>query len=363
MLDHWLAPYHTDTQPETYTWGHHVNYYRGGDHQLQNGQCVLIGVDKAAANATRQELYQLAWHFGGNIFTDLGNLRKTSTNFVLPLLRELQESQLFPILIGSNPTLASIQFQSFLQLRNQVSLAVLDERVSFRLDKKRDASKYLNSIIQKRRESLFQLSLIGTQAHFTDPSLFDWLEAQNFTSYRLGAAREDLTQIEPIIRDADLLVLHLSALKCADAPGQIPATPSGFSLEEACQLCRYAGMSDKLRSFSICGFDSSSKKQLAVTAKSIAQLVFYFTEGFYQRFGDYPITNKGLTEYIVDGKGKGEKLTFWKSPNSGRWWLQVPIETGHQYQRHRLIPCSYQDYIKATQHELPDRLWAAFRRF
>ena len=66
----------------------------------------------------------------------------------------------------------------------------------------------------------------------------------------------------------------------------------------------------------------------------VAQWIWYFTEGYYQRLGDFPISNKGLTEYVVDWKGEMEKLTFWKSPRSGRWWLQVPVKTSRKQQRH-----------------------------
>jgi formiminoglutamase len=68
-------------------------------------------------------------------------------------------------------------------------------------------------------------------------------------------------------------------------------------------------------------------------------------------------------EYIVPLKQLDYQLTFWKSKRSGRWWLQVPVKTKKQHQRHRLIPCSYEDYQLAGQDQLPDRLLEAFRRF
>ena len=122
-------------------------------------------------------------------------------------------------------------------------------------------------------------------------------------------------------------------------------------------------MSDKLRSFSVTGVDAEKKRKLPATAQALAQMVWYFTEGYYQRKNDYPATNKGLTEYVVDLKGRDGRLVFWKSNKSGRWWLQVPVKTGRKYQRHRLIPCSYKDYSLATQDEVPDRLLNAFKRF
>ncbi|PSR13041.1 MAG: arginase [Bacteroidetes bacterium] len=363
MFDHWLLPAKNTPAPTTnYSWASHIDVYQNGATLLPK-QCVLIGLDTVVADALREELYPMSWAFPGLKFTDLGNLRKTGEDFVIPLLKEVMDSQLFPILIGGNPSLLYAQFQAFLSLRDHVNLAVIDERVPVSQEKKKTGEKYLNRIVHQRRENLFHLSLIGPQAHFTNPAIIDWFDEQQFEYLRLGQARENFAEVEPLLRDADIIALHLDALKRAEAPGQLNPSPSGFFLEEACQLCRYAGMSDKLRSFGIYGIDGTVKRKLKATAEAVAQMVWYFTEGYYQRLGDYPVSNKGLTEYIVGGKGEYQQLTFWKSVQSGRWWLQVPVETGHQHQRHRLIPCSYNDYKLATQQELPDRLWNAFRRF
>jgi len=71
----------------------------------------------------------------------------------------------------------------------------------------------------------------------------------------------------------------------------------------------------------------------------------------------------GLVEYIVEFKHVEAPITFWKSTKSGRWWMQVPVDTKKKHQRHRLIPCSYNDYQMATTDEFPDRLLNAFKRF
>ncbi len=363
MFDHWLELPEAPTDLPDYSWGSNISFYKGGKQQLSAGQCVFIGLESQAANAVREQLYPMAWAFPELDFCDLGNLRKTNQDFVIPFLREVMDSKLFPILIGSSPNLFYAQFQSFLNLRDLVSMVLIDERVPISQDRKKSSEKYLNHLLRHRQESIFHMGLVGPQAHYTDPALFDWLEEQNYEYIRLGQAREDLAEVEPLLRDADIIGLHLDALKQAEAPGQLNPSPSGFFLEEAAQLCRYAGMSDKLRSFGVYGIDHNTKRKLPATAQAVAQLIWYFTEGYYQRLGDFPISNKGLTEYVVDWKGEMEKLTFWKSPRSGRWWLQVPVKTSRKQQRHRLIPCSYSDYKKATQQELPDRLWNAFRRF
>jgi len=139
-------------------------------------------------------------------------------------------------------------------------------------------------------------------------------------------------------------------------------TPNGFSGEEMCQICRYAGMSDKLRTMGIIGYRPEVDTH-RLSAQLQAQMIWYFLEGVHHRKNDFPVTTEGMVEYIVPLKQLDYQLTFWKSKRSGRWWLQVPVKTKKQYQRHRLIPCSYEDYQLAGQDQLPDRLLEAFRRF
>ena len=43
--------------------------------------------------------------------------------------------------------------------------------------------------------------------------------------------------------------------------------------------------------------------------------------------------------------------------------MEVPIKTRKKHERHRLVPCSYNDYLQACNEDLPDRLINAYRRF
>jgi len=367
MLDHWLSATNVSAKDfPKHRWATGLQPTPHALSQIPQGAIALVGIHKESADLLRQTLYGMSWPFAHTKFFDLGNVRKSNADFLIPLLKELMEGQIFPILVGSVPNFVYAQFQALLQIRDHISLSVIDERAGFQLDKRSSGpDDYLHKILHQRRESLFQLNMLGLQSHFVAPEVLNFLQQPGFDYLRLGEARDQPEQAEPLLRDADLLSVHLSALKRCEAPAQRQASPSGFFLEEACRLCRYAGYSDKLRGFALAGFDHSlSKAQQQATGQAAAQLLWYLVDGFQARVGDYPLTNKGLIEYIVDWKGHATtKLTFWKSSKSARWWLQVPANTSHKQARHRLIPCSYEDYKQSTQGELPDRLWQAISRF
>ena len=48
-------------------------------------------------------------------------------------------------------------------------------------------------------------------------------------------------------------------------------------------------------------------------------------------------------------------LKYHQSNKSGRWWMEINLNDDNKYKRHALIPCTYQDYLSASNQEIPDR--------
>jgi formiminoglutamase len=330
---------------------------------LQQVKVAIIGIGEKEANEVRRYLYDTQFLFPKDAVADLGNARKTDASFLIPLLFELLVGKITPIIIGAEIDQITTQFLAYQNTKALLSAVVIDEKTRFSVHKKeKSAENNLNQLLAPRHAMLFHFSHIGGQSHFVSPESIHFLEKNSFDFMRLGRARTSLEEVEPLIRDADSIALNLAALKQSDAPGQINASPSGFTSEEACQLARYAGISDKLTSFGIYGFQEKYDRE-GQTAQVVSQIIWYFLEGFFNRKNDFPASSDGLTEYIVDFKDHDWSITFWKSSKSGRWWMQVPVETQEKHQRHRLIPCSLADYQLACREELPERLFNAFKRF
>lgn len=364
MFQNWLQPidphHFKIAQLANFQFGKQIQFYTDSA-DLMATKVGLIGIGEAETDAIRQALYELVFPFEQLKIVDFGNVRKTDTAFIIPLIKAVQESKIFPILLSNTPLHSIAQYKA-LQGLKQLSFIHVDERIPFAPKIEDKNIYYLNDIVKSKRERLFHLGLIGGQAHYIPPSTFKYLEKRNFDCIRLGKAKQDLIELEPIIRNGDLLSFNLSAIKQIEAPGQSKASPNGFTIEEACQISRYAGMSDKLKSFGIYGFRKTLDRK-AQTAQAVAQMVWYFLDGFYNRKNDFPVSNEGLVEYIVDFKELDYQLTFWKSNKSGRWWMQIPVKSKKNIERHRLIPCSYNDYRLASMEELPDRLFNALKRF
>ncbi|HRD41039.1 MAG TPA: arginase family protein, partial [Bacteroidia bacterium] len=179
-----------------------------------------------------------------------------------------------------------------------------------------------------------------------------------------GQIRDKIEEAEPIIRQADMISFDITSIKHADAPANPNASPNGLYAEEACQIMRYAGMSDKLTSVGIYeinpAFDAYGK-----TSHLAAQMIWCFMDGFYNRKSDYPSrTNPDYIRFNVVLQDEKYEINFYKSKKSDRWWMEIPYppHKGLKFERHTLIPCSYKDYSMAVNNEIPDRWWQTYQK-
>lgn len=366
MLEHWLKPVSPE-KIQTYqsenskNIGEKIHFWQNDETtNFEKISLAIIGIGEGVDNI-RRTFYALSDTFGGLTFADLGNVRKEDISFIAPLINELIQSGIVPILIGTGTNSTLAQFNSYKMKKNAITVAVVDEKINLPNSENADKTQWENLLTDAK---LFNAGIIGLQMHYNEQAVTEFMEQKNFEIVRLGKAKNNLEETEPAIRDADMVSIHLSALKYSDAPAQKRISPSGFTIEEACQLARYAGMSDKLTSFGVYGFQSNAE-DTGLTSESVALMLWYFVEGFYNRKGDFPISAafNQLTQYLVDVKTMQQRVSFWRSNKSGRWWMEIPIKSKKKLERHRLISCSYNDYLLACNDDLSERLMNAYRRF
>ena len=69
--------------------------------------------------------------------------------------------------------------------------------------------------------------------------------------------------------------------------------------------------------------------------------------------------------FTVELHDHGIDIVFHKSLKSDRWWMEVPCDDPdrrQRYGRHTLVPCSYSDYQRAMENEIPDLWWHYYNR-
>lgn len=316
-------------------------------------------------DAIRTHFYKL---FPGNWSTsivDLGNIPQgdtiNDTYFALKeVVKTLVKKNILPVILGGGQDLTYANYRAYDSLEQLVNIVAVDSKFDLgALDSPLDSNSYLSKIVMEEPANLFNFSNIGYQTFFNSQDEIDLLDSLSFDAYRLGEAK-DLKIVEPIMRDADIVSIDMGAVRMGEAPGNGNATPNGFYGDEICAIARYAGISDKVTSFGIYEFNNRLDLN-GQTAQLIAQMLWYFVEGYSFRAKDYPYcTKENYLKYIVPHED--ENMIFYKSHKSGRWWLEIHSRNDNKYKRHALIPCTQEDYIDATSNKVPERWYKALKK-
>ncbi len=341
---------------------------------LNKIKIAIVGVldNRGDANTTkevnlsyiRKELYGL---FPGNwdaSIADLGNILAgeslSDTYFALKkVVSNLIKKKIIPIIIGGSQDLTYAQYRGYDDLEQMVNLVSIDNKFDFgKEDATVSASSYLSKIIIDEPNNLFNFSNIGYQTYYNSQEEIDLIEKLFFDAYRLGEVSNNIVITEPVFRDADIVSLDLNAVKSSDSGNLLAFQPNGFNGKEICILSRYAGISDKVSSFGIFNHNNSVQESVL-----IAQIIWYFIEGYHYRSFEYPFgSREHYIKYIVPLEN--EELIFYKSNKTDRWWIEIPFisNNNNKLRSNTLLPCSYDEYLLACNNELPERWWKAQRK-
>ncbi len=207
---------------------------------------------------------------------------------------------------------------------------------------------------------LQHLSVIGSQAQYTDLDFLTANQQSFFSFYRLGEIRKNIGMCEPEIRMSDLLGIDLQVLKSSEVQSATHVSSVGFTVEELCQLAHYAGRSEQNKVFSIFNCSDSTAD---ISLDVISTLAWYFLYGLDMSGVEYPPKVNNMLTYVVEGNIYSETLVFYKDDLHQKWWLKSPYPKKKLAQENPLIACDYQDYSTAVNEQmLTDRLEKALQR-
>ncbi|NQX90603.1 MAG: formimidoylglutamase [Flavobacteriales bacterium] len=284
---------------------------------------------------------------------------------VKTVCQELMKKNIIPLVLGGSQDITYSMYTAYEAMEQTVNLVTVDQRLDFgEAGDSFTSTNYLNKIVLHSPNYLFNFSNIGHQRYFVDSELIELMDKMYFDLYRLGDVNGNIGISEPVIRNADIMSFDLSSIRASDASGTLQSGPNGLYGEYACQMCRYAGMSDKLSSFGIFEYHPEADPR-GFTAHLVAQMIWCFLEGVTLRKGEFPIGSKeDYTKYIVDLSTSEHQLVFYKSSRSDRWWMDIPYPAGqkNKYERHHLVPCTYEDYLQASNDDMPDKWWKTYQK-
>ena len=348
--------------------GKGIAVYEDEFPDLRNADIVLIGCAEQRgggknnvygiypADAVRRQFYQLyKWH-DEVMLADIGNI-KTGASLadtyaaVKTVVRELLDAKKTVLLIGGSHDLTLAQYDACTSKQQIVELCCIDALIDLNINSPLRSDNFLMEMLTGEPNYIRHYNHIGFQSYYVHPHMLETMDKLRFDCYRVGTVKENIEEMEPVIRNCELFSFDMSALAHAWAPGGA-VSPNGFNGEEACQLMRYAGLSLQTRNIGIYGYNPAADPD-ELTAKQISHMFWYLVDG----------RNRGKREAGLDQKDHFNEYhtafaevstTFLQSKKTGRWWMQLPDS--------QFIACSYRDYLQASGNEIPERWLRAQER-
>jgi len=347
---------------------------------ISEAQIAIVGVPESrnsyrnascsmAPDEIRRQFYQL-YRWNANVrIIDMGNLILGNTiedtyEVLAEIIADMVSNKVIPIVLGGGNDLVFANYRAYEKLEQVVNVVAVDS--CFDLGDENQpirSDAYLNKMVLQQPNYLLNYANIGYQTYMNSPESIKLMDELFFETYRVGAMRQDIIEVEPIVRNADLVSIDISAVRRPDAPGCPHSSSNGFYGEEICQVAKYAGVSDKLSSFGIYEYDPTLDYGNQ-TSQLIAHILWYFVEGFLNRCNDNQFKNKNdYRHYTIAVSGALDDMVFYCSKTTGRWWVVVPIvhkdkDLVQQY----FLPCSKRDYDLACEDKISQRWWKAYSK-
>lgn len=321
----------------------------------QRGSGLIHGQSNAP-DIIRRYFYSLFyWHTDIKV-ADVGNIRPGSlfTDSYAALktvVQELTDDGKTVIILGGSHDLTLPQYYAYSGNKRLIEASCVDALIDLNLESPFRHENFLMEMLTGEPNILRHYNHIAFQSYYVHPRMLETMDKLRFDCYRVGSVKENIDEMEPVIRNSNLFSFDISAIASAYAPANT-ISPNGLNGEEACVLMRYAGMSPNVSSIGIYGYHADQDRD-DLTAKQIAHMLWYVLDG----------RSRGKREAALDEKDSFNEYhtafaevetTFLQSKKTGRWWMQLPDK--------KFIACSYKDYLLASSNEVPERWLRAQER-
>ena len=347
--------------------GHSIQAYENEFPDIDDAQLVIVGCGEQRGSGIshglsdgpdiiRRHFYSLYyWHHDIRI-ADIGNIKSGSlfTDSYAALrtvVHELIDNNKTVIILGGSHDLTLAQYQAHAENKRTIEASCVDALIDLNLESPFRHENFLMEMLTGEPNYLRHYNHIGFQSYFVHPRMLETMDKLRFDCYRVGSVKENIDEMEPVIRNSNLFSFDITAIAQPYAPANT-LSPNGFNGEEACVLMRYAGMSPNIQTIGIYGYDEKLDRD-ELTARQISHMLWYIMDGRSRARREAMLDEKDSFNEYHTAFAEVE-TTFLQSKKTGRWWMQLPDK--------RFIACSYKDYLLASSNEIPERWLRAQER-
>ena len=340
--------------------GRHITVYEEEFPDITLADMVIVGCSEmrgagiefsntSSPDAIRKEFYKLFhWHNDVRV-ADLGNIKRGASlqdtyAALTAVVSELIELGKRVVIIGGSHDVTLAQYNAYSSLNRIIEASCIDSRIDLNMDSVLATDNFLMEILTGEPNFVRHYNHIGFQSYFVHPMMLQTIDKLRFDCYRVGRVKENLEEMEPAIRNTNMLSFDLAAIQHTHAPVN-RLTPNGLTGEEACTLMQYAGMSNNMSTIGIYGYVPEYDEH-DLTAKQISHMLWYIMDGIYKSKQESVLEDRSNFNEFTLAFAEFE-TTFLQSKRTGRWWMQT-LEG-------KFIACSRADYLIASNNEIPER--------
>lgn len=347
--------------------GKHIAIYENHFPDIENADLILVGCGEnrgagiefgktVAPDAIRRQFYSLYhWH-NEVIVADAGNI-KTGASLqdtyaaLKTVVKELLQHGKRVVILGGSHDLTLSQYDVYASTEEIIEAVCVDARIDLNMENGLPAENFLMSMLTAQPNFIKHYNHIGFQSYLVHPAMLETIDKLGFDCFRVGKVKENLEEMEPVIRNSHLFSFDISAIQNSHAPSN-HISPNGFTGEEACMLMQYAGMSEHTNTIGLYGYLPRQDVH-DLTAKQISQMLWYLMDGILKGKQEAALSDAGEFSEFKLAFAELETV-FLQSKKTGRWWMQ--LHDGD------FVACSHKDYITASNNEIPERWMRAVER-
>lgn len=332
--------------------------YENNELDFLDFEVIILGIIKnnnVETDIIRKSLFKLYNPFNLKIL-DIGNLDISQIeNFnddkLNNFFSKIISHGIKLITIGSSESCNLLFYEYFYKKNIKFNTTLVDSTIDINFKNNNIEKFFLNYFIENQK-IINELTVLAIQNYLVNPSFKNEFLKLGHNAIRLSQVQSNIEESEPYFRNSDIISVDLSAVRNSDAPGTKNSSPNGLFANEICKLGYFAGLSDKVKIFSIYEVDNTLDYN-NITSDLSAQIIWHFLSALEFRKNFFLNKNSEYSTFyvLIDYELQQKELKFVFCNTTKRWWLSVNYKD-----EKKLYPCSLQDYELARAKKISERI-------
>ena len=181
----------------------------------------------------RRQFYQLHhWHSDLRL-ADVGNIKSGSTladtyAALRSVMNELIGLGKTVIILGGSHDLTLAQYQSYVSRKKLIEVACVDALIDINIESSLKSENFLMELLTDEPNFIHHYNHIGFQSYYVHPRMLETMDKLRFDCFRVGKVKEFIDEMEPVLRNSNMLSFDISAIAHAYAPSNRLSTERLF---------------------------------------------------------------------------------------------------------------------------------------